>query len=181
MHLALKGFIPLHKLIVVDISPIPQHEIINHPETSKIYKYLQAMQYIASKKFTQRVDVDTYLKTVEPSLEIRHFLMTNLVWNDSSFKESYFKFRNNLQLMLNSLPEFFDFPISSQQCRPKFIGDTFFIRGNRSDYLPDKDISLLKSYFPNYSMVTLEGGHWIHSENPKDFVDTLVTILKISK
>ena len=56
---------------------------------------------------------------------------------------------------------------------------TFFIKGDKSDYINEDDISLIKNKFPNSEVVEiLNSGHWVHAENPNNFYSALQEILK---
>ena len=57
--------------------------------------------------------------------------------------------------------------------------NSFFIKGDKSDYINEDDISLIKNKFPNSEVVEiLNSGHWVHAENPNNFYSTLQEILK---
>lgn len=52
---------------------------------------------------------------------------------------------------------------------------TLFIRGALSNYILDEDISVIESYFPDSTLVSIENaGHWVHAEAPDDFVDCVL-------
>ena len=48
---------------------------------------------------------------------------------------------------------------------------TLFIRGERSNYIPDSDLPEIKKIFPHSEVKTIEGaGHWVHADKPEAFV-----------
>ncbi len=53
----------------------------------------------------------------------------------------------------------------------KFENPTLFIRGNHSDYVADGDMDYIKQFFPKAYLVTMETGHWVQAEKPKEFVE----------
>ena len=47
-----------------------------------------------------------------------------------------------------------------------------FLKGVNSDYILDSDLEMIKRYFPKSKMATISGaGHWLHAENPKEFIE----------
>jgi pimeloyl-ACP methyl ester carboxylesterase len=41
-------------------------------------------------------------------------------------------------------------------------------------YINRKNIPICDAFFPNARHVTLDTGHWVQAEQPRDFVDELV-------
>jgi len=59
-----------------------------------------------------------------------------------------------------------------------FVNDVLFIRGEKSNYIKDSDLDEIYEYFPNADLVTIpNAGHWVHAENPTQFVDALEDFL----
>ena len=59
-----------------------------------------------------------------------------------------------------------------------FSEPTLFVRGERSNYVLDEDVSDIKNIFPNMKLETISGsGHWIHAEKPKEFVKVVEAFL----
>jgi pimeloyl-ACP methyl ester carboxylesterase len=52
-----------------------------------------------------------------------------------------------------------------------------FIRGEKSDYITDQDIDIIRELFPNYTLVSIDAGHWIQAEKPQEFVNAVKTFL----
>ena len=53
-----------------------------------------------------------------------------------------------------------------------------FLRGDRSEYIGVGDEAIIKNHFPDVEIVTIaNAGHWLHAENPKDFLMRLYLIL----
>ena len=51
----------------------------------------------------------------------------------------------------------------------QYKGPTLFIRGGMSDYVPDEDIPLIKSMFPEALIKTISGAsHWVHADAPEE-------------
>ena len=55
--------------------------------------------------------------------------------------------------------------------------NTTFIKGEKSNYINDSDVIFIENYFKNYQLIEIKNsGHWVHSENPKDFLSSLIHI-----
>jgi len=53
----------------------------------------------------------------------------------------------------------------------KYDGPTLVIRGANSNYIKDEDSALFDSFFPHWTLATINGaGHWVHSEQPAHFI-----------
>lgn len=55
---------------------------------------------------------------------------------------------------------------------------TLFIGGNKSKYIPESSFGKIHSHFPNSQIKHIDGGHWIHYENPKQFLATVEAFRK---
>jgi pimeloyl-ACP methyl ester carboxylesterase len=54
------------------------------------------------------------------------------------------------------------------------LGDTLFIRGEKSDYILDQDFHNIHHIFPRSKIVTIpHAGHWVHAEQPDLLVKEL--------
>lgn len=53
-----------------------------------------------------------------------------------------------------------------------------FIRGGRADYIRPDNLGVCEAFFPNMSLVTLDAGHWVHAEKPKETGDAIVRFVK---
>lgn len=143
------------KLIIADIGPKsypPHHEII-----------LEGLNAVNFEIQNSRKAVEDLLKIYIQEPGIRQFLLKNVYWKEKG-KLAY---RFNLQSLTDhndevgvALPSF-----------TIFEGPTLFIRGAKSNYILEEDRALIKAHFPNSEIVTISGaGHWLHAENPSDFL-----------
>jgi len=57
-------------------------------------------------------------------------------------------------------------------------GPVLFLKGNRSNYIREEDISGIKALFPITEIKTIQNaGHWIHAENPSDLLNHILHFL----
>lgn len=151
------------KLIVADISP--RYYPVHH-ET--ILKGLSALDFDILKS---RGEADDVLKQYVSDFGTRQFLLKNLYWET---KEKL-GLRLNLEVLKANINEVGEaLPMHS-----KFLKDTLFLRGDKSEYIAVEDEILIKTHFPEAKIVTISNaGHWLHAENPVDFYNEVSNFLK---
>ncbi len=151
------------KLIVADIAPkyyAPHHDTI-----------LQALNAVDFSKITLRSEIDLVLQKTIKEEGVRQFLLKNIY---RKTKETL-DFRFNLESLTDnnsevgvSLPAF-----------TSFDGMTLFLKGAKSDYILEEDAALIMAHFSNATITTIHNaGHWLHAENPKDFLAALQQFLE---
>nr|XP_022340961.1 protein ABHD11-like isoform X1 [Crassostrea virginica] len=159
-------------LIVVDVSPAPS------PGAKYFPSYLQCMLKISSQltelKGVQlskaRAMVVEALKEVEEHLGVRQFLAANLVLVDGKLK-----WRVNLDAIINDYQELASFP----QFDTKYEGPTLFVGGERSQYISPSTTPDIMNLFPNAVIEHIpQAGHWVHSDNPSQFLECVLKFLK---
>ena len=151
------------KLIIADISP--RYYPVHH-ET--ILKGLSALDFSTIKS---RGEADDILKQYVSDFGTRQFLLKNLYWETIET----LALRMNLQALKTNVNEVGEaLPMHS-----KFLKDTLFLRGDKSEYIAIQDEGLIKTHFPKAEIVTIaNAGHWLHAENPTDFYNEVTNFLK---
>ena len=137
------------KLIVVDNAPV---EALLH---SNFGNYVRAMRKIEEAEITKKEDADRILQEVEPALEVRQFLMTNLVRREG---EMVLRWRVPLRILAKSLDTMGGFPYHPDKVR--FEKPALFVRGTKSHYVPDEVMPVIGRFFPFFRMKDIEAGHW---------------------
>ncbi|GAA6015187.1 hypothetical protein JCM10207_003635 [Rhodosporidiobolus poonsookiae] len=167
MALALGGCDPVSKLVVVDIAP-------GIGKISPEFRaYLDAMKEIDEAKVMSRKEADVILQKTEPDLGVRQFLLTNL---DRAAPSDPYHFRLPLAYLSNAIDEIGHFPyVPGEKVYDK---PALFLKGSKSKYINSRNIPTIKQFFPNSQLETLETGHWVHAEKPKEFVELLDRFLK---
>lgn len=101
---------------------------------------------------------------------VRQFLLKNLYWED---KETL-GWRFNLPVLARSVGE----ETAGLPPQAQYDGPVLFVRGGRSDYLPDESLPQLHEHFPQAKVKTLpEAGHWLHAEQPQPFFELVEDFL----
>jgi len=70
------------------------------------------------------------------------------------------------------------FPPLEVQPFPLPGGHVLFIKGSESQYLGTEGEEAVKRYFPNYKMVELPGGHFVHDESEEQFLNLVESFLR---
>lgn len=155
MNLAVAHPEKVQKLIVVDIAP--------RPYNMENYVVLQGLNSIDIDKVTSRQEADQMLARHVDEADTRQFLLKNL----QRKPEGGFKWKLNLPAISENIAHI-GLPL---QFEGKFEKPTLFVRGRQSGYVRDKDVEVIKGIFPNAVLETLDTGHWVPAEKPKEFVE----------
>jgi pimeloyl-ACP methyl ester carboxylesterase len=144
-------------LTVVDIAPRP-YGLHHHP-------IIEAMRSLPAG-LQNRAEVDSHLARAVPEESTRQFLMKSLEKDE----QGQFRWRINLDVLQASLPVISG-PLFSDE---SVHIHTLFIRGEKSEYIRDKDLFEIKKQFPYSAIVTIpDAGHWVQAEQPVIFLETL--------
>ncbi len=143
------------KLIVADMSPQATNGTIHS-------KLIDSMLSVDFDQASSRRDIEAQLKGSIPDDRIRLFLLKNIVRKD----KSTFRWQINLEAIKNNLGEIFrEIEVANTYTKP-----VLFLRGEKSDYIPDKAIPRIKKLFSGARFETIKNGtHWLHADNPEDF------------
>ena len=153
----------LNKLIVVDIAPkrYPYKE-----DNLNIFKGLKKVLHTAKSR---KHGIQIMMEYVE-DIVIINFLLKGLSFAND--KKAMFKFNvhvleKNISILLDQIPS------------PKvFPGLTYFIYGQKSNYINTDDKKNIYNLFPECQMLEIpNAGHWVHFDAKDYFLDTIKTIL----
>lgn len=163
MFLATQNPEKVDRLIVADIGPkyyAPHHQ--------DILAGLNAVDFSAKPT---RNDVEEVLAEHITDFGTRQFLMKNLYWKEPGQLD----FRFNLPVFNEKIDSIGE----ALPADAVFSGPTLFLRGDKSRYIKDEDIVGIKLHFPQAEIKDIKNsGHWLHAENPQDFMAETLTFLK---
>jgi len=149
-------------LIVADIAPKfypPHHQDI-----------INALTSLDLKSYSSRSEADKALALDIGDFGIRQFLLKNLYW----IEKGKLGFRFNLDVLKNRMEEIGE----NLNGSASYPGKVLFLRGDRSEYIQNTDFPIIKNYFPNAELSTIQNaGHWLHAENPKQFFESTLLFL----
>jgi len=169
MQFALDHPEKLKKLVVVDISPRDYSETEKAGEKGLSHAHIiNALKNIDLSKVDKRSDAEEQLSREISSKPVRQFLLKNL----EREKNGGYHWLLNLEALSNDLPKILGG--INDNTGKQFDGSTLFIRGELSSYITDNDLQEIKSFFPAAKVQTVKNaGHWIHAENPGEFLGIL--------
>ena len=164
MMLALRDPALVKKLVVVDIS------LRRKPADREHQQLIDAMLSVDFTNTRSRSDVEKQLSTKIQSKKLRQFLLKNVYWRD----QKNLDWRINLPVINQNLPEIFggvDLP-------GEYGGPALFVRGGRSEYILDEDISEIRTQFPRAIVKTIaDASHWVHADAPGEFYEMVSSFL----
>lgn len=151
----------ISRLIIVDIAPK------NYPV--KHDTILEGLKALPVDKIQSRNEADGLLARYVPEADVRQFLLKNL----QRKQDGGFDWKINLPSLDKNIESIGEGIIGDF----KFEKPSLFIRGKHSNYVEDADLDYIKKVFPQSSLVTLDAGHWVQAEKPKEFVEVAIKFL----
>lgn len=170
----------LRTLVVVDIAPM------QYDTGSEGWKSVQGVVHAASSldpsRYQTRGDIDRALAALVPEPGVRSFVAQNLVTKEGGG----YAWRLGWDSILASMGNFAAWPAPAVVSPPSVplqapacTFNTHVIRGSKSSYVKDQHIPLFHAQFPGALVHTIDAGHWVHAENPKDFWKVLTGIFEL--
>lgn len=152
----------ISKLIVSDISP--RYYPIHHRAI------LDGLSVLDLDVLSSRKEADAVLSGYVSEFGVRQFLLKNLYWKDKDRLD----FRFNLKILSKEVEAIGE----ALPANFKFMGDTLFLRGDRSDYILAPEEILIQEYFPVSDIRTISNaGHWVHADNPVEFYEQVMQFI----
>jgi esterase len=164
----------LYGLLVADISPMVQ-EGSNSLTYNQHSEILDSILSLDLSGIRSRDEVESFLKTRIQSEATRGFIIKNLKRESDnlfSWKLNASALRENLHNIMAGIEpgniesgEISGFPV-------------YFLKGEYSEYLPEKDFMQIKKIFPAAEFIIIpRSGHWVHSDNPEEVKKSLLKFL----
>lgn len=152
----------IDKLILVDIAN-------KNYESTRFNNVFDAIFSISLNNLETRKDADSIVSEIIKNAGERHFVLKNLKRTSQGFEWS-----PNINLLYSNLSA-----ISSKIIlNNKVKNSTLLILGENSNYFTDQDKNDLSNEFEKYLIKSVKNsGHWVHAENPKDFILVLEAFL----
>ncbi len=152
----------VNKLVVADIAHRyypPHHESI-----------LSALKSLNPSQLSSRKEAEELLRISIHDEGTIQFLLKNLYWKDDKtlgWRFGLNEIERNIDMVGEALPV------------KKISVPTLFLKGEKSGYITAEDEVMIRQIFTNVKIDTISGaGHWVHAENPKEFLSKTVEFLK---
>ena len=182
MQLALRRPELLRGLVVVDIAPVEyplRGGRTDDPdeEASPFEDFIAAMRAVDLESLKTREEADAALRAAVRSRMVRGFLLQSLV-REGQGADGTFRWRLNLDLLARDLGELRGFPDPPPGA--SYDGPVLWIAGANSHYVLPGDRARMDELFPLTRLVRIKNaGHWVHSEQPEVFLETLRRFLDL--
>ena len=152
------------KLIVADIAP--------RAYESHHHVVLTALNAVDFSVIKTRKEAEAIMNEHIPDFGTKQFLLKNIYWKDN--ETGLMDWRFNLKVIDKEYQNIgVEVPNSTSNT------ETLFIKGEKSNYICDSDVTDIKNRFPNYKLTTIaDAGHWIHAEKPHEFFEEVMKFIK---
>lgn len=145
----------VNRLLILDIAPRAYsagHQAI-----------FDALLSVDTSRIGSRKLIDDYLKEKIKEHGVRQFLLKNL----KRTKAGEFEWKMNLPVLYRNYPQI----LEALESEEAFEKPVLFVRGGRSNYIKNEDLSLIKTFFPQAELASIESaGHWIHADAPEELL-----------
>ncbi len=148
----------VEKLMVLDIG------IKKYPPNHVFL--LDILSNIYIEKYSDRMEIEHELKTMIEDYRLRQFIMKNISRNENG------KF--NWKMNLNVIKENYKVITDEILLIEPYMKETLFVRGDKSNYILDKDLELISKQFPNSKLITIpNAGHWLHADQADKLLEVI--------
>lgn len=161
MTLALKNPDLPAGIVVIDIAPR------SYPDQHD--RIVEGLNALSLADLKSRQDADEALSPYVPEPAVRQFLLKNLKRESSGG----FSWKMNLDAISRNISEVSKAAVNGSS----FPGPALFVRGARSPYVTDGDLEGIRKLFPEARLETLDTGHWVQAERPRELVEMVRSFL----
>ncbi len=164
----------ISKLIVVDIAPKDYQALEDESQYHFHRSVLLAMMGVNFAHIKTRSQVEDALAEKIDNRQVVKFLLKN-VTTDKAHQR--LKWQLNVEALYDNLEEIVEGGNYKRFEDRIPIGNypVIFIRGMKSPYIKEDDISLIKRVYADANVVEIpDAGHWLHTEQPESFLDAVL-------
>jgi pimeloyl-ACP methyl ester carboxylesterase len=153
-------------LVIVDMAP--KAYPVLHTSILSVLNELNK-----SAPFTRNKAEQLLFRRIHDAATVK-FLLKNLYWKTDDKGGIALAFRFNLKVITSKIKN-----MAAAITFPHNIKTpVLFVRGEKSDYLAEKDFIIIKKHFSKAKLVTVKhAGHWVHAENPEGFLREVLEFL----
>jgi pimeloyl-ACP methyl ester carboxylesterase len=121
---------------------------------------LKAFHSVDLSTLNSRSEADDMLKPILPDFGTRQFILKSLYRKGPD----EYAWRPNFKVLEREMPA-----ILAALPHEVYNGPSLFLYGTRSDYVRTEDFEAIRALFPKAEFASLEAGHWLHAEKPREF------------
>jgi esterase len=164
MMLALQNPDLVARMVVADIAPVAY---FHHYDD-----LINPLLALPLATIESRVQAEQLLRQNIPEDQLRAFLLQNLVRESAGWR-----WRVNWKVIQRDMEWLTGFGDLPQEWLIEL--PSLFIRGEKSDYIGDVEIEVIRHRFSNCKIETIAAaGHWLHAEKPESFNRLVVDFLQ---
>lgn len=153
----------IEKMIVADMG-IKEYR----PHHEEIFKGLLAVDI---EHCESRREAEERLSVHVQEEGTKQFLLKNMYWKEPG----KLAWRFNLPVLYNTRHE-----VVKAIPAEKINVETLFLKGGKSNYVPETDFESIRELVPHSRFVTIENaGHWLHAEAPQEFMSHTLEFLLV--
>jgi len=164
------------KLVVIDISPRGYKTSDNASKTVDHARIIETMKSLDLNEIQNRTDAQKILLKSIPSKPVVQFLLKNLTRD----KQKNFVWKLNLEVLARDLPKIMKGLSKADTSNKQLLDEVpvLFIKGEKSGYISSEDHSLINEIFGNSKIISISGaGHWVHAEQPEEFMKHILNFI----
>ena len=165
----------IEKLVIVDIAPRNYFLAGENKQHRLIIETLKELRE-NFVKYNSRNEIGMFLNKRINDPDVVLFILKS-IYRDK--KTGVFACRLNMDVLDKSLDSIVRC-IDEQWLTGKIMGDcpVLFIKGEKSPYITDSDIRVIRKIYHNVQIETIsDAGHWLHAEQPEQFLEVLQNFL----
>jgi pimeloyl-ACP methyl ester carboxylesterase len=164
----------LNGLLVADISPLKRESRKSAVST----QHLEILNTILSfdlSGFTSRSEIESFLISRIRSEDTRGLIMKNIKRESNNS----FAWKLNAVSLLKNFDRILEKIEVNETVNSEITGfPVYFLKGEYSDYLPEKDFRNILKIFPAAEFIIIPGaGHWINMDNPEMVTRSFLKLL----
>jgi pimeloyl-ACP methyl ester carboxylesterase len=153
----------VRKLIIVDIAPR------KYSGSKSIANLLEVMCRVDFTGLSTISEIDSFLKKYIPDDRVRFLVMKN-----TKRAEQGFEWKLNLPVIIENVEDLMT-PVNENM---HFGKPCLFIKGGKSDFITQEDITLIYNLFPQVQIEIIKNAdHWVHVDAPEDFINCVERFL----
>lgn len=163
----------ISKMVIADISPRSHKSLLEIDDASNFH--LNLLSLMNSLKLEDYNEYRQISKELLPYGET----VKNVVLKNIAKVGGKFKWRINVQALLNNLPKIMEGLYPDDFIDHKIDVETLFLKADKSNYITNSDKKLIDFIFTDYYIrEIIEAGHWLHYDNPIETVKAIREFLK---
>jgi esterase len=166
----------INGLLIADISPFKNNNWLTDYKGN--LSVLKSMLQLDLANVKSRDDAELLLKTMGMAERERGFVLKNIQRSENNT----FTWKINLKALFENLDKIVEGIDITEESDYQVTGfPVIFLRGELSEYLPEKEFPDILKIYPGAELVTLKkAGHWVHTDQPEGVIELIKNLQNFS-